>query len=107
MTERPFIDIKTLCALALEWIVVIATIVVATQVSHWAVWLLAFVVIATRQHALLMLYHDAVHGLLARNAKLNDFLINLFVGVPHLIPVETYRPLHLTHHRELGTDDDP
>ena len=85
----------------------LVTIVVAIELAHWATWLLAFVIVATRQHALLMLYHDAVHGMLARNARLNNFLINLLVGVPHLIPVESYRPLHLAHHRELGTDKDP
>ena len=67
----------------------------------------AFVVVATRQHALLMLYHDAVHGLLARDRRLNDAAINLFVGVPFLLPVEVFRPLHIRHHRHLGQADDP
>jgi fatty acid desaturase len=67
----------------------------------------AAMVIATRQHALLVLYHDAVHGLIARHRRLNDFLINSAVGVPLLLPVHLYRALHLSHHRHLGTRHDP
>lgn len=107
MTMRSLVDIKTLGALLFEWCVVLATIVATVQLAHWALWLPAMFVIATRQHALLMLFHDAVHGLLARDRRLNDFLINLLVGVPHLLPVESYRPLHLAHHRELGSAEDP
>jgi fatty acid desaturase len=67
----------------------------------------AALVIATRQHALLVLYHDAVHGLVARHRRLNDFLINTAVGVPLLLPVHLYRALHISHHRHLGTRHDP
>lgn len=105
--ERPLIDVRSLLALIGEWLIVVSAIVVVVQVSHWAAWLAAMLVVATRQHALLMLFHDAVHGLLARDRRANDFLINLLVGVPHLLPVETYRPLHLAHHRAVGTDEDP
>lgn len=107
MTMRCPVDAKSIGALLLEWCVILATIVAAVRLAHWALWPFAIFVIATRQHALLMLFHDAVHGLLARNLRLNDFLINLLVGVPHLLPIEVYRPLHLAHHRRLGTDEDP
>lgn len=63
--------------------------------------------LATRQHALFILYHDAVHGLLARPRRLNDLLINLFVGIPQSLPIHVYRALHLVHHRTLGTQADP
>jgi len=107
MSERPLVDKKSLAALSLEWIVIALVTIFAVTTATWWAYGMAFVVIATRQHGLLMLYHDAVHGLLARSPGLNDFLINLFVGVPHVLPVEFYRPLHLTHHRKLGTDEDP
>lgn len=68
---------------------------------------LCMVAIATRQHALFILYHDAVHGLFARSIRLNDLIINAFVGVPQSLPVHLYRALHLTHHRDLGSEGDP
>lgn len=67
----------------------------------------AMVWIATRQHALFILYHDAVHGLIARPRRLNDLLINVFVGIPQLLPIHVYRALHLVHHQTLGTAADP
>ncbi len=107
MSQRPTVEPKTAVAFALEWSVISASLIAAVNVATWWAYALAFVVVATRQHGLLMLYHDGVHGHVARTPALNDFLVNLFVGVPHVIPVEIYRPLHLEHHRGLGTEADP
>ncbi|WP_205903942.1 fatty acid desaturase, partial [Pseudomonas viridiflava] len=58
-------------------------------------------------HALFVLYHDATHYHLTRRRSVNDFLINAAIGVPGLVPIEFYRPLHLEHHQHLGTEQDP
>ncbi len=63
--------------------------------------------IATRQHAILVLYHDGVHCLVARSRRVNDFIVNSVVGVPLLLPIHLYRALHLSHHRHLGAACDP
>jgi len=107
MPQRPRVDLRSLTALAAEWLVCAATLAAALNLAAWWAYAAAFVVIATRQHGLLMLFHDAVHGLLARDRRVNDSLINFFVGVPLLLPVEVYRPLHIAHHRQLGTAADP
>lgn len=73
----------------------------------WPSILLASVVLATRQHALFVLYHDAVHGHLARSPRLNDLLTNVFIGWPQLLPIHVYRPLHRRHHQKLATPEDP
>ena len=107
MQEPLPVDIKSLAALVIEWAIIVAAIGLALwSSSPWA-YAATFLVVATRQHALLMLFHDAVHGHVARNRRVNDTLINLFVGVPTLLPVETYRPVHLEHHRSLGSASDP
>lgn len=107
MSALAAIDRRSLIALLLEWAVIIITIYLALRIGTWWSAVAAFVVVSTRQHALLILYHDAVHGHFARDPRINDFMVNLFVGVPALLPVEVYRPLHIDHHRELGTDRDP
>jgi fatty acid desaturase len=107
MRGRPFVDLRTLAALVLEWFVITLAMILAVRTATWWAYGIAAFVISTRQHGLLMLFHDAVHGMLARSQGLNDILINLFVGVPNMLPIEVYRPLHLTHHRKLGTVDDP
>jgi fatty acid desaturase len=67
----------------------------------------AGLVIASRQHALMVLFHDGVHFLAARSRRVNDFIINTFAGVPTLVPLHLYRALHLSHHRDLGQAGDP
>jgi fatty acid desaturase len=107
MRPRRSIDSKSFAALVAEWLIVLVALGLAVRLGAWWAYAGAVLVIATRQHALLMLYHDAVHGLLARSGWLNDLLINLLVGLPCLLPVEGYRVLHLTHHRRLGSPADP
>lgn len=101
------IDLKSLAALILETSLIACIVTLGLRID--AAWLYAFsgFVVATRQHALLILLHDAVHGHIARPRWLNDALINVFAGIPALLPVEMYRPLHLLHHRTVGTDQDP
>lgn len=101
------VDLRSAGALGVEWLGIVLTLIAAVRIDTWWIYSIAVVVIATRQHALLMLFHDAVHGLLAPRRRLNDSIINLLVGIPHLVPVEVYRPLHLAHHRDLGTERDP
>jgi fatty acid desaturase len=105
--QRPRLHRPSATALLAEWIVILLATITATVWWSVPTALLAALVIATRQHALLVLYHDAVHGLLARRRRWNDFLINAAVGVPLLLPVHLYRALHLSHHRHLGTPHDP
>jgi fatty acid desaturase len=105
-TSAP-LDAKSLSALIVEWIIISLLMWLAIHLNTAWLYLAAGVIIATRQHALLILFHDAVHGHLARRRWLNDALINLFAGIPALLPVELYRPLHLLHHRTIGTADDP
>ena len=107
MSALAAIDRRSLIALLLEWAIIVTTIGLALRIGAWWSTMAAFVLVSTRQHALLILYHDAVHGHFARDARTNDFIVNLFVGIPALLPVEVYRPLHIEHHHELGTDRDP
>lgn len=107
MSALAVIDRRSLLALLIEWASIIITIGLALEIATWWSAVAAFVIVSTRQHALLILYHDAVHGHLARDAPVNDVIVNLFVGVPALLPVEVYRPLHIDHHHKLGTDEDP
>ncbi|VWB52541.1 fatty acid desaturase [Burkholderia arboris] len=104
---RARVDLRTIAAALFEWACIIVAIRVAVALGAWYLHALAVVVVATRQHALFILYHDAAHYHVTRRRGLNDFLINVAIGVPGLVPVEFYRPLHLAHHRHLGTAQDP
>lgn len=101
------IDKKSLRALICEWLIIAILMIPAIRADTFWLYIVVGLIIATRQHALFILFHDAVHGHLARNRLTNDALINFFVGVPLLLPVEFYRPLHMLHHRTVGTAQDP
>ena len=107
MQRRAPVDMKSFAALCIEWLLAATALGTALWLATWWAYAIAALVIATRQHAMLMLFHDGVHGLLARSPRINDALINVLVGIPALLPVEVYRPLHLRHHRLLGTAADP
>lgn len=83
------------------WGVIGAAMWVAVQ---WPVTLpLAVMVIGTRQLGLFILMHDAAHGLLHPNRRVNDavgrWLCSSSLG--------EYRPYHLQHHRYVQQAEDP
>jgi fatty acid desaturase len=57
-------------------------------------------------HYLLLFQHEGVHYNLAPGHGWNDRLTNVFIGVFIGEDVRVYRPVHLDHHRWLGTTRD-
>jgi len=106
-TPRGVLHLPTVAALVLEWCAIVAAVAVAIRWWSPPIIVLAALVVATRQHALLVLYHDGVHALVARSRRVNDLIINQTIGVPVLLPLHMYRALHLSHHRHLGEACDP
>ncbi len=105
--RRLNVDLRTMGALLAEWGCLVVTLRLAVALGSGWGYALAALVIATRQHALFILYHDATHYHLSRRRAVNDVLIDMAIGVPGLVPVAFYRPLHLAHHRDVGTERDP
>ncbi|QDU36064.1 Fatty acid desaturase [Maioricimonas rarisocia] len=98
---------RCLSEIALDWCVIAACFAVCVQVWHPAVWAVAAVIIATRQHALLIVMHDASHYRLLPNKHWNDLVSNVLLSWPLIVSTEAYRANHLAHHSHLNTDDDP
>ncbi|WP_321817254.1 MULTISPECIES: fatty acid desaturase family protein [unclassified Paraburkholderia] len=107
------VDLKALaplrCAwqIATQWVVTGTAILAAEMAHSWPITVLVLIVVATRQHALLVLMHDASHYLLSRDKRRNDLLANLLLTFPLTISTSRYRAHHLAHHRHLNTADDP
>ncbi|WP_366926494.1 fatty acid desaturase family protein [Brevundimonas sp.] len=64
-------------------------------------------VIGTRQLGLAILMHEAAHGGLSPNARLNDFLGHWLCAVPIGASLRLYRPYHLSHHKFAQQPEDP
>jgi fatty acid desaturase len=64
-------------------------------------------VIGTRQLGLAILMHEAAHGGLSPNTRLNDVLGHWLCAVPVGASLTAYRPYHLAHHKFAQQPEDP
>ena len=90
-----------------EWALIAMALAIGL---HWPLaWPLVVLFLGTRQHALAVLGHEAVHFAIGRHTdrKTNDRLGNLLCMWPLLSDVEGFRRFHLKHHRFVGTNLDP
>src|SRR5262245_41698596 len=68
--------------------------------------IVAVMVIGARQLGVAILMHDAAHGLLFENKRLNDWAGTWLCGAPVGASLVLYRPYHLTHHRHTQQEHD-
>lgn len=68
---------------------------------------LAVMVIGARQLGLAILMHDAAHGALHPDMKVNDFVGTWLCGAPVGASLGRYRAYHLTHHKFAQQAEDP
>ncbi len=102
-----WVDLRTLLAILVEYFVCLLAFEFALDFWSIPAVVLASVIVGCRLQALFIIFHDAVHGLIAKNRRVNDFIINLFVGIPTFVLVQVFRPVHLKHHQAVGTEYDP
>jgi fatty acid desaturase len=90
-----------------DWSLIALALALAIKAHHLAVYLVAALVIGTRQHALAVLAHEGAHLLICRKRWLNEFLAEVFCFYPMGGSIRTYRDFHFKHHRSLGGREDP
>lgn len=89
------------------WFVVIAAMSVFIIWPNIATFILAFLLIGSRQHGMAILMHDAAHGILFKTKPLNEFVGQYMLGAPYGGNLESYRKYHLKHHRFAQRERDP
>jgi fatty acid desaturase len=67
----------------------------------------AIMIIGARQLGLAVLEHEAAHGGLHPNKKINDALSMLFCSPSFGGSLKSYRPYHLKHHKYAQQEEDP
>ena len=97
----------SLLAILNQWLIIIAAATVAIWSEHWAVYLIAMIIIASRQHAFGILIHDACHYRLFPNRVANDMITNILVSFHLGMSTSLYRKWHYPHHRYVNTEQDP
>ncbi len=84
------------------WATILGVLWLWGNTRHPAAFVLAFLVVSARQHALNNFVHEASHYRISVNKARNDWLSDLFYAAPHLIITAGYRAKHLPHHTNLG-----
>lgn len=98
---------RSILVIGLNWGVIAVAAWAAVSLGTWWAYLLAIVVIATRQQALGVLVHDGAHYLLFRNHTVNDIVSDVFLAFPIAMSTTLYRKTHFLHHRFTNTEQDP
>lgn len=90
-----------------------AYVVIAAALGVFAIWpnpltfILAVIVIGSRQLGLSILMHEAAHNALFKSRALNEWAGTWLCGRPVMADMLAYRTYHLKHHRFTQTEDDP
>ena len=92
--------------LAFDWTVIVGAFWAAAAFDHPLMYVAAWFIVGTRQHALGVLGHEGTHGLIHKNRRLNDWIARVFCFWPIFMPYEGYSPWHVAHHKYLGSDRD-
>jgi fatty acid desaturase len=92
---------------ACAWAVIIGAAALFIYAPNPATYVLAVMLIGTRQLGLAILEHEAAHGTLHPNPKLNDWLAEWLCGAAVGGSLKRYRPYHLTHHKYTEQPEDP
>jgi fatty acid desaturase len=100
-------DIKGTLCVAHAWLVIAGCMVAFVAFPNPLVLALGVVIVGTRQLGLAILMHDAAHGVLTENKRLNNFLGQYLCGWPLFSDVHAYRSYHLQHHRHTQQPEDP
>ena len=89
------------------WIVILAAGALFVAWPNPLTYLIAVMLIGARQLGLAILMHEAAHGGLHPNLKINDFLGEWLCAAPTGASLAKYRPYHLTHHKYAQQAEDP
>lgn len=100
-------DVRGVLCVVHAWAVIFGSMAAFALVPHPAVWAIGIVLVGARQLGLAILMHDAAHGVLTNNKKLNEALGQWFCAWPVITDLYAYRTYHLQHHRWTQQANDP
>ena len=97
---------RALAATAEEWLGIAVAIALSSYFWHPLLYVIAVVFIGARQHALIIMGHDASHYRYLPTRWQNELFANLFLMWPVFATVEGFRKFHSTHHQYTNLPDD-
>ncbi len=99
--------VSTLLAIATDWLIIGCSVAASERWFSVPGCTLAIIIIASRQHALGVLAHEAIHWPPGKYRAAGVALCKFFCAWPILMHFESFRQIHLAHHQHLLTERDP
>lgn len=97
---------SALAATAGEWVSIAAAIALCSYFWHPALYLITVMFVGARQHALIIMGHDASHYRYLPSRWQNELFGNLFLMWPVFASVEAFRKFHGPHHQYTNLPND-
>src|ERR1700743_3356060 len=89
------------------WATIAVSVALVTIWPNPLTWLIAVMIVGTRQLGLAILMHEAAHGGLHTNKTINEFVGQWLCAVPVGADLASYRSYHLQHHKFTQQPEDP
>lgn len=89
------------------WAIAIGAIAIFWIHPAWYTFALAFLAVSSRQQALLNVEHECIHGKFVSSKRSNELIGRYLCAAPVGSPFGASQARHLSHHRLLGTPEDP
>ena len=100
-------DWRNYLAIFSIWAQIALSFIIFSFYPSVVTFLIAALIIGTRQFALVVMMHDGAHNLISKNKKINDFISQWLCAYPMMTETVNYRKYHLIHHKHTETDLDP
>jgi fatty acid desaturase len=95
---------RTILSIVFTWMIIIGAMGAWYAIDSWWAYVPVVLIIGSRQHALAVLAHEGVHGLIMENRKWNRRIAAWFCAWPMGFNYEDYTFVHLTHHRYVNDE---
>ena len=99
--------IKVLTAIIFDWGLIFLLAFLQLNYLSYYFYPIVLIIIATRQHALGIVLHDASHFRLLPNHFWNDLIADFLLAFPLNLTIFGYRREHFAHHKFSGMPNDP
>ena len=100
-------SLRGMWLVAHAWGTIAAAIALVALWPNPLTWLIAVMVVGTRQLGLAILMHEAAHGGLHGNKAINEWIGQWLCAVPVGADLASYRSYHLQHHKFTQQPEDP
>src|SRR3954469_20187166 len=104
---RQRVEWKGLALIAHAWAVIFGSIALVAIFPNPLTYLVAVVLIGSRQLGLAILMHDGAHGCFSRSEARNLALSQWLCAYPIFAEMRAYLRYHLAHHAHTQQEDDP